>query len=215
MEHEGLSVGVVHSIVGQRRFTVEIAGEANHAGTTPMGYRKDAVHAAGRMIQQILDLAQAHGDPLVTTVGKIEVKPNVVNVVPGKALFTLDIRHTDKAELIRFTDEVTELIQRTAAAIGVEWKIEMWMDEDPVPMDQRILDVLERQCRTNHIPFKLMHSGAGCDSQIMEKFVPAAMLFVPSRHGISHNPAEYTSPEHLADGVRALAYALHELAYQA
>ncbi|BFH67136.1 Zn-dependent hydrolase [Paenibacillus dendritiformis] len=215
LEREGLSVGVVHSIVGQRRFTVEIAGEANHAGTTPMGYRKDAVHAAGRMIQQILDLAQEHGDPLVTTVGKIEVKPNVVNVVPGKALFTLDIRHTDKAELIRFTDEVTELIKRTATAIGVELKIDMWMDEDPVPMDQRILDVLERQCRSHNIPFKLMHSGAGHDSQIMAKFVPTAMLFVPSRNGISHNPAEYTSPEHLADGVRALTYALHELAYQA
>lgn len=165
------------------------------------------------MIQQILDLAQAKGDPLVTTVGKIEVTPNVVNVVPGKALFTLDIRHTDKAELIRFTDEVTEVMQRTAEAIGVELKVDMWMDEDPVPMDQRILDVLERQCRTNNIPFKLMHSGAGHDSQIMAKFVPTAMLFVPSRNGISHNPAEYTSPEHLADGVRALTHALHELAY--
>lgn len=215
LEHEGLSVGVVHSIVGQRRFTVEIAGEANHAGTTPMGYRKDAVHAASRMIKQILDLAQEHGDPLVTTVGKIEVKPNVVNVVPGKALFTLDIRHTDKAELIRFTDEVTELMQLTASTSGVELKIDMWMDEDPVPMDCRILDVLERQCKEHNIPFKLMHSGAGHDSQIMAKFVPTAMLFVPSRNGISHNPEEYTRPEHLADGVQALTHALYELAYQA
>ncbi|WP_019423754.1 allantoate deiminase [Paenibacillus sp. OSY-SE] len=215
LEHEGLSVGVVHSIVGQRRFTVEISGEANHAGTTPMGYRKDAVHAAGRMIQQILDQAQAHGDPLVTTVGKIEVKPNVVNVVPGKALFTLDIRHTDKAELIRFSDEVTELMKRTARKIGVELNIEMWMDEDPVPMNNQILDVLERQCREHNIPFKSMHSGAGHDSQIMAKFVPTAMLFVPSRKGISHNPEEYTSPEQLADGIQALTHALYELAYQA
>lgn len=215
LEHEGLPVGVVHSIVGQRRFTIELSGEANHAGTTPMGYRKDAVHAAGRMIQQILDLAQAHGDPLVTTVGKIEVKPNVVNVVPGSALFTLDIRHTDKSALVRFSDEVTELMERTARAIGVELKIEMWMDEDPVPMDPRILDVLERQCEKHGIPFKLMHSGAGHDSQIMAKFVPTAMLFVPSRKGISHNPAEYTSPEHLAAGVQALTHALYELAYEA
>ena len=139
LEHEQLSVGVVHSIVGQRRFTIEIHGEANHAGTTPMGYRKDAVHAAGRMIQQILDLAQAYGDPLVSTVGKIDVKPNVVNVVPGNALFTLDIRHTDKKELIRFTDEVTELMKRTAESLGVEITIDMWMDEDPVPMNAEII----------------------------------------------------------------------------
>ncbi|WP_195574071.1 allantoate deiminase [Paenibacillus sp. 1001270B_150601_E10] len=214
LEHEQLSVGVVHSIVGQRRFTIEIHGEANHAGTTPMGYRKDAVHAAGRMIQQILDLAQAYGDPLVSTVGKIDVKPNVVNVVPGNALFTLDIRHTDKKELIRFTDEVTELMKRTAESLGVEIVIDMWMDEDPVPMNAEIIQVLEKQCKEHHIPFKLMHSGAGHDSQIMAKFVPTAMLFVPSRKGISHNPEEYTSPKHLADGVRALTYALYELAYQ-
>lgn len=214
LEHEQLSVGVVHSIVGQRRFTIEIHGEANHAGTTPMGYRKDAVHAAGRMIQQILDLAQAYGDPLVSTVGKIDVKPNVVNVVPGNALFTLDIRHTDKKELIRFTDEVTELMERTAKSLGVEIVIDMWMDEDPVPMNDEIIQVLEKQCKEHHIPYKLMHSGAGHDSQIMAKFVPTAMLFVPSRKGISHNPEEYTSPEHLADGARALTYALYELAYQ-
>lgn len=215
LEHEQLSVGVVHSIVGQRRFTIEIHGEANHAGTTPMGYRKDAVHAAGRMIQQILDLAQTYGDPLVSTVGKIDVKPNVVNVVPGNALFTLDIRHTDKKELIRFTDEVTELMKRTAESLGVEITIDMWMDEDPVPMNAEIIQVLEKQCEEHHIPFKLMHSGAGHDSQIMAKFVPTAMLFVPSRKGISHNPEEYTSPEHLADGIRALTYALYELAYEA
>lgn len=215
LEHEQLSVGVVHSIVGQRRFTIEIHGEANHAGTTPMGYRKDAVHAAGRMIQQILDLAQTYGDPLVSTVGKIDVIPNVVNVVPGNALFTLDIRHTSKNELIRFTDEVTELMKRTAESLGVEITIDMWMDEDPVPMNAEIIQVLEKQCEENHIPFKLMHSGAGHDSQIMAKFVPTAMLFVPSRKGISHNPEEYTSPEHLADGIRALTYALYELAYEA
>lgn len=215
LEHEQLSVGVVHSIVGQRRFTIEIHGEANHAGTTPMGYRKDAVHAAGRMIQQILDLAQTYGDPLVSTVGKIDVIPNVANVVPGNALFTLDIRHTSKNELIRFTDEVTELMKRTAESLGVEITIDMWMDEDPVPMNAEIIQVLEKQCEENHIPFKLMHSGAGHDSQIMAKFVPTAMLFVPSRKGISHNPEEYTSPEHLADGIRALTYALYELAYEA
>src|SRR5690606_17334305 len=89
LEAEKKSVGVVTSIVGQRRFNVEIGGQANHAGTTPMGYRKDAVFAASQMIYEIITEAKKYGDPLVTTVGQIEVIPNVVNVVPGKALFTM------------------------------------------------------------------------------------------------------------------------------
>ena len=96
LEKEGKAIGVVHSIVGQRRFTIEVTGVANHAGTTPMGYRKDAVYAASQMIPGIINKAIEYGDPLVATVGKIEVQPNIVNVVPASALLTLDVRHTEK-----------------------------------------------------------------------------------------------------------------------
>lgn len=208
------SVGVVHSIVGQRRFTVEITGEANHAGTTPMGYRKDAVYAASHMIYELIGLAKQQGDPLVMTVGKMEITPNIVNVVPGKVIFTIDVRHTDKAAIVQFTDILTANIEENAKEHGVEASIDMWLDANPVPMDAEIVAIIEEQCKKSNLNYKRMHSGAGHDAQIFAETVPTAMLFVPSRKGISHNPAEYTEPADLAEGVKALVGALYELAYK-
>ncbi|MCM3397572.1 allantoate deiminase [Oceanobacillus profundus] len=214
LETEEKSVGVVHSIVGQRRFNIEISGQANHAGTTPMGYRKDTVFATSQMVSEIITAARKHGDPLVATVGKTEVTPNVVNVVPGNTLFTLDIRHTEKDALVQFTEEVYEILNRLAQEHQVGLNIDMWMDEDPVPMDKNIVDLMIKQCEENGLNYKLMHSGAGHDSQIFAPKIPTAMIFVPSRDGISHNPAEYTEPADLAEGVKALMGALYELAYK-
>ena len=214
LEKEGKDIGVVHSIVGQRRFTIEVKGVANHAGTTPMGYRKDALYAASQMINNVISRAKEYGDPLVATVGKIEVKPNTVNVVPGEALFTLDVRHTEKEMLVKFTEELTAIIKRLAAESGVEISIDMWMDENPIPMDEQIVETIEKQTLENGFNYKMMHSGAGHDSQIIAPVVPTAMIFVPSREGISHNPLEYTSPEQLAVGVQALMSSLYALAYE-
>lgn len=214
LEKEGKDIGIVHSIVGQRRFTIDVKGVANHAGTTPMGYRKDALFAASKMIQDVMNKAIEYGDPLVATVGKIEVKPSIVNVVPGNALFTLDVRHTEKEMLVKFTKELTNIINNIAAESGVETTIDMWMDEDPIPMDQRVVKAIEKQSKENGFNYKMMHSGAGHDSQIIAPIVPTAMIFVPSRDGISHNPLEYTSPEELATGVKALIDSLYVLAYK-
>lgn len=214
LENEKKSVGVVDSIVGQRRFTVEITGEANHAGTTPMGYRKDAVYAASHMIYELIGLAKQQGDPLVMTVGRMEITPNIVNVVPGKAIFTIDVRHTDKAAIVQFTDILTAKIEENANEHEVEASIDMWLDADPVPMDAEIVAIIEDQCKNSNLNYKRMHSGAGHDAQIFAETVPTAMLFVPSRKGISHNPAEYTEPADLAEGVKALIGALYELAYK-
>lgn len=214
LEEEGKSVGVVNSIVGQRRFTAELTGQANHAGTTPMGLRKDAVFAASKIITEVLAEAKEIGDPLVCTFGKIEVSPNVVNVVPGKVLLTVDTRHTNKAALVSFTDSMEETMKRIAKEDGLEISIDMWMDEDPVPMDENIVRVIEQSCKEQGLNYKLMHSGAGHDSQIFAPFYPTAMLFVPSRDGISHNPAEFTEPKDLLEGAKAMAAALYELAYK-
>lgn len=213
LENEGIDIGVVNNIVGQRRFTIEITGVANHAGTTPMGYRKDALFAASQMIHSVMSKAKEYGDPLVVTVGKIEVKPNVVNVVPGQALFTLDVRHTKKDMLVKFTEELAAIINDVSEQTGVEASIDMWMDEEPIPMDRKLVEIIEEQLIENGLNYKVMHSGAGHDSQIIAPLVPTAMIFVPSREGISHNPLEYTSPEHLAAGVKALINTLHALAY--
>ncbi|MCM3745566.1 allantoate deiminase [Sporosarcina luteola] len=214
LETEKTAIGVVNNIVGQRRYTVEITGEANHAGTTPMGYRKDAMFAASHMIHEIISMARKIGDPLVTTVGKIEAYPNIVNVVPGKAIFTIDVRHTAKEAIVSFTEQMTARMQEISNEHGVEMNIDLWMDEDPVPMDQRVVELIEKQCKENGLNYKVMHSGAGHDSQIFAPIVPTAMLFVPSLKGISHNPAEFTEPADLAEGVKALIGALYELGYK-
>ncbi|WP_093274638.1 allantoate deiminase [Psychrobacillus sp. OK032] len=214
LETEKIPLAVVYSIVGQRRFTVEITGEANHAGTTPMGYRKDTVYAASQMIFELISMAKEEGNPLVATVGKIEAEPNIVNVVPGKAIFTIDVRHTNKEVLVNFTEQMTERINEISKEHGVQTVIDMWMDADPVPMDPSIVQLIENQFKENGLNYKLMHSGAGHDSQIFAPVVPTAMLFVPSVKGISHNPAEFTEPTDLAEGVKALIGALYELGYK-
>ncbi|MGG3891272.1 allantoate deiminase [Metabacillus fastidiosus] len=214
LEIEQIPIGVVGHIVGQRRYTIEINGEANHAGTTPMGYRQDAMTAASRMIVAINDIALKHGDPLVATVGKVEVTPNVVNVVPGKVIFTIDCRHTHKDQLVQATEEIESALKQIAEQVNVELNIDLWMDADPVPMDERIVNLIKEQCDKNGLKYKLMHSGAGHDSQILADFAPTAMLFVPSHKGISHNPAEFTEPKDLAEGVKALIGALYELGYK-
>lgn len=213
LEIEETPIGVVQHIVGQRRYTIEVDGQANHAGTTPMKYRKDAMYAASSMIYQINKMAHEYGEPLVATVGKVQVTPNTVNVIPGKAVFTIDVRHTEKKDIIAFTERIEQMLKESAEQFGVGIDIDLWMDEDPVPMDQGIVQKIKEQCDKNNVSYKMMHSGAGHDTQLMAQHIPSAMLFVPSRDGISHNPAEYTEPQDLAQGVNVLIQTLYELAY--
>lgn len=213
LEKENKPIGVVTGIVGQKRFNVEIVGQSNHAGTTPMSYRKDAVYAMSKMVSYIIDLSKEYGEPLVTTVGHIEVTPNVVNVVPGKVKFSIDIRHIDKIILDKFSNEMAKGMDAIAREHQVGFQHEMYMSENPVPMDSELVKIIETTCQENQLNFMMMHSGAGHDSQMMAQYVPTAMFFVPSVDGISHNPAEHTSVEDLAAGVEAVIDILRKLAY--
>lgn len=214
LEKEGQQIGVVTSIVGQRRYTIKLFGQANHAGTTPMGYRKDTVYAFSKICCQTIEKAVACGDPLVVTFGRVEPKPNTVNVVPGETLFTMDCRHTDKKQLVEFTTAIEADMKKIASEMGMNIEIDLWMDEDPVPMDSHLVNLLKNICEEEKLNYRMMHSGAGHDSQIFAPTIPTAMLFVPSINGISHNPAEDTLTEDLTEGVNALTHALYKLAYQ-
>ena len=214
LEREEKSIGVVTSIVGQRRYNIRLMGEANHAGTTPMSYRKDAIYAFSRICNESINKAIKVGDPLVLTFGHVEPKPNVVNVVPGEVMFTIDCRHTNQEELKSFTEEIEADMIRIAKELGLEIEINRWMDEAPIPMDDKLIKMLENICNQEKLSYRVMHSGAGHDSQIFAPRVPTAMLFVPSIKGISHNTAEDTKTEDLVEGIKALTYALYQLAYQ-
>lgn len=213
LEMEGKAVGIIDSIVGQRRYNITLKGEANHAGTTLMKYRKDVVQVFAKIVDSTVEKAKVKGDPLVVTFGKVQVWPNTVNVVPGDMLFTMDCRHTDKALLASFTEEIEADMQKMAAEAGVQIDIDRWMDEAPVPMSPEIIDVIEDACKKQNLNYRKMHSGAGHDSQIFAPRVKTAMIFVPSIKGISHNPAEETATEDLKQGIEALTASLHALAY--
>lgn len=214
LEKEQLQVAVVNNIAGQKRYTFVLKGEANHAGTTPMGYRHDAVYGFSKICSGVIDMALVEGDPLVVTFGKVEPKPNTVNVVPGEVVYTMDCRHTDAAALNKFAAEAEAFMKQVAKEHGLELEIDLWMDESPVPMDQAIVAKVEQAAKDKNMNYKVMHSGAGHDSQVIAPHYPSAMIFVPSINGISHNPAEATKLEDLVAGVEVLAQALYELAYK-
>lgn len=214
LEEEGIAIGVVDTIAGQRRLKFEVIGESNHAGTTPMHMRRDALEGVSMMIQALRREAVRIGEPLVATVGRLQVLPNVPNVVPGKAIFTVDARHADGQVLDRFCRWVMQEFssiadERQLAIQGTEW-----FREEPVPMHGKLKAYMDDVCGKMSISSKRMVSGAGHDAQMFEHICPTAMLFVPSRRGISHSPEEYTEPRDLAVGVLVLTELLYRLGYE-
>lgn len=206
-------VGIVNAIVGQKRMTVQLEGVSNHAGTTLMQYRKDTVVCFARIVEEAVREAEEFGDPLVLTFGRMEVNPNVVNVVPGNLEFSVDMRHTDQNQLNEFEVILQEIIKKHTGLMGINFDIDVWMEEAPTLMDYRIGNILRDVCSEFKLDYISMHSGAGHDSQVFASYVPTAMLFVPSIRGISHNPDEHTDPNDIVQGIQALAEGLKRLAY--
>jgi len=212
LEMEQISLGVINGIAGQRRYNITVKGQANHAGTTMMKYRRDVIQVFAKIVNTSIEKVKSI-DNMVLTFGKIVVEPNVVNVVPGDALFTMDCRHTDQEVLSRVSEEIESGIKRAAEEMGCTIGVDRWMDEAPIPMDEKVMKVIEEACCEEEIDYKVMHSGAGHDSQIIAPHIPTGMIFVPSINGISHNPAEETKLEDLKKGIDVLAATLYKLAY--
>ncbi|ANY69544.1 allantoate amidohydrolase [Paenibacillus sp. BIHB 4019] len=214
LERQQLSVGIVEAIVGQHRYTVTVGGTANHAGTTPMPLRRDALAGAAAMIVQLETEAILTGSPLVATVGKLAATPNTPNVIAGSVSFTVDVRHIDGTAIREFCQTVFQQFQEIAGERELRVTIEQWMEAAPAPMDGQLRVRLERIAKQLTLPYTVMPSGAGHDAQLLSGICPTAMLFVPSRGGISHSPEEYTSPDQLAAGAEMLSALLYELAYE-
>jgi allantoate deiminase len=213
LERENKSIGVVSHIVGQRRYNVTVSGESNHAGTTPMPYRKDAVHTAAVLIQALMEQAKETDPTLVATVGRMEIKPNIPNVIARQAVFSIDIRHSEEALLEGFSVKVFEAFKQICQKHQTELHIENWMNEQPVKMCEKLSALSTAILEKEEVPYKVMTSGAGHDSQVFGQYMPACLLFVPSHRGISHSPDEYTKAEDLEKGIQLLIKILYELAY--
>ena len=211
LEAEELGLAVVTGIVGQTRLTLEFAGQASHAGTTPMRLRHDALAAAAEWIAKVESVALAT-DGLVATVGKVVVEPNAANVVPGVALVSLDVRHAHDAIRVSTVEKLVESANAIAARRGLALQRTDRLDQPAVPMDERLTSFLADAIEAAGMPAKHMPSGAGHDAMVIAARVPTAMLFLRSPGGISHHPAEAVLAEDIDAALRVGSKFLERLA---
>ena len=210
LEAAGLDIGIVTGIQGSRWFLVELLGESAHAGTAPVSMRKDAVQDMVRAITALNALMADPADVLRFTVAKIEVEPNSSNSVAERVRFTIDFRHPDAAVLSARGDAIEATIRGAVQHCAVT--VTERFHALPVDFHPTVTGAVERAAAAQGLGAMRMPSGAFHDAQFMVALCPSGMIFIPSRKGISHNPAEYSSPEQLAQGARVLAQALAELA---
>lgn len=205
LERQGKAIGVVSAIAAPIRFHVHVGGTADHSGTTPMDYRHDALLGGAEIALAVEKAALEeveHGT--VGTVGVFSIQPGAMNVVPGAADLYVDIRGTDRDSRQRVVAALESAVNDVAKARGLD----IWMDElsseEPVQMDSQLVAELKAICEEQGVSWLEMPSGAGHDSMNMASLCPTGMIFVPSKDGISHNPAEYTSMEQLMAGAEIL-----------
>lgn len=212
LEHWGLPLGVVTSIAGQSRFSFTLQGQAGHAGTVPMDLRRDALTGLAEIALTVERVGRQGTGGLVATVGKVEVKPGAGNTVPGRVEATLDIRAGADAPRLVAIDRIRHEAERIAGRRGLAFELKRHIDVPTCPMDEGLQDAFARAVASLGLDVRRLPSGAGHDAMAMARAVPAAMLFVRSKDGISHNPAEWSSPEDIGLGVEALIRAIADLA---
>lgn len=201
LDESGEDAGVVTGIVGLRRWRVTVLGEANHAGTTMMEFRRDAMVAAAQLIVDIDAMVRQYGHRMVATVGQFSLFPNSPPVIPGRAEFVLEMRSQEPALM----DELLRQIQTRAAALGeAQITFVPIVEKAPVHCDPAFVSVMDQVCTDAGIRFRNMTSGATHDANAFALRMPVGMLFVPSRGGISHSGLEYTSWEQVTLGGQLL-----------
>jgi hydantoinase/carbamoylase family amidase len=207
LEQEGIDLGIVNGISGLLGFRVTLTGEANHAGTTPMGSRRDALAGAAQVVLALREEARSRGD-MTANVGILTVTPGGFNVIPGTAEFTIDVRAGEAESFARAEDFTRKTLERVAAEEQLGLEVAETHRKPPTPLDPELQELLTAAAEAEGATVRRMPSGAGHDAMVLAKRVPAAMLFVPSRAGVSHSPDEYTDPEHCDLGARVLARAV-------
>jgi N-carbamoyl-L-amino-acid hydrolase len=204
LDAEGVDIGAVTGVQGISWTELTFTGQSNHAGTTPMSMRRDAGHAAAALAVGVREIAATAGPPMVATFGRVALTPNLVNVVAREAVMTVDLRHTDDDALAAAERELHARATAIAAAEGVALTTRSLARFAPVVFDPAVVDLVERTAVAQGRSTKRMPSGAGHDAQMLARVCPAGMVFVPSRDGISHNPAEHTDDAQLRAGAEVL-----------
>jgi N-carbamoyl-L-amino-acid hydrolase len=200
----GVAVGVVQGIVSIQRHRVVITGMANHAGTTPMPIRQDAMLAAAHLTIAVRETVMAMPGSQVGTVGHLEVSPNAANVIPGTVLATIEFRDLSPEKLVTLADQITTRAAEIATGTRTTIDITSLGGNPPALASSNVQDVVERAADSLGLGSTRMPSGAGHDAQMMAQLSPMGMIFVPSVGGISHSPRELTSWEDCANGANVL-----------
>ncbi len=212
LDQAHIPIGVVETVVGISWQEITVTGSANHAGTTPIELRHDAGVCAAQIINFLREVAVSAGGNQRATCGMITFHPNAINVIPGKAVFTVDLRNTDE-ETLQHTEQNLALYEKEVATKeGVTISVHQLERIQPVQFHPLLIETVEQAAKNLHIPFRRMISGAGHDAQLMARICPSTMIFVPSKDGVSHSPVEYTPPEELEVGANVLMQTMLTLA---
>ena len=204
LDRSNIDIGVVEGIVGIKRWTVTVNGFANHAGTTPMDQRQDALVTSARIIDVVNQIALETPGRQVATVGRIEIDPGAPNVIPGHVTFSLEIRDLEMVKIDLIFKQIQAEAERIATDLDTEVTLEQFYESRAAPTDQRLRNVIEAECGLLGLSSIRMPSGAGHDAQSVALLAPVGMIFVPSHDGISHSPLEFTSPEQVTAGANVL-----------
>ena len=211
LEKKNVVIGAVTGVQGISWQEVTITGQSNHAGTTPMSMRRDPSFVAAKIAVFLRDLADRYAGHQVCTVGKVDLFPNLINVIPAIAVMTLDVRNTEEEILQRAENEITEFITSLALEENVAITSRQLARFEPVVFHPQVIDLVESAAMALAPSVTRMPSGAGHDAQMFARVCPSAMIFVPSVEGISHNPAEFTNPQDLVLGANILLQVLVDL----
>lgn len=204
LDRSGTPIGVVTGITGRASFEVEVQGAANHAGTTPMGLRHDALLSASRLILTVERIASEMEICRVGTVGKVSISPNAANVVPGSAAFTVEFRDVDSNALIAAEAEFRRNALEIEASDGVSVDIHALPPTTPAPIKLEMQDLVVQASNGLGLANDRLPSGAGHDAQALAAITDVAMIFVPSIDGVSHSPKEFSTPQACAEGAQVL-----------
>jgi beta-ureidopropionase / N-carbamoyl-L-amino-acid hydrolase len=212
LEADGFTIGAVTGVQGISWQELTIVGQSNHAGTTPMSLRHDPNYVAAAIAVEVRAIARDFGGHQVGTVGKIDVFPNLVNVVPARTTITVDLRNTDELILQRAEARLAGFCAQIAKDEGVTITSRSLARFEPVAFDESVVDLVESASQRLGYSTMRLPSGAGHDAQMLARVCPTAMIFTPSVHGISHNPAEHTDVADLEAGTNVLLHVMLTLA---
>ena len=213
LEEFGLPVAVVSGITGIRHYHIDLLGRADHAGARPMDLRRDPMAGAAEIISTAVDTAHRMGRPAVTTCGMVKVEPNAASIVPEKVHFTIDARHPDPEQREILYQKHEAMFREVAVRRNLDISWTLGAEQPPRPSDTELVQLFQSAAEEQNVPYLTMQSGAVHDANRMADLSRMVMLFVQSKDGRSHTPAEFTSVEHAVEGIKVLTAGLHKLAY--